>query len=106
LWIVLIGARAAFSYGAAHWFTAKLVAWAVANQVTAAAIADGLIFMAVVMVLVRTIGLGVRASRLPAPAPAAQQASAGRQRARRPGGCGPPGRARARCSRPEPVVAG
>ena len=75
LWIVIVGARAAFSYGAAHWFTAQIVSWAVANKVTEAAITDGLIFMAVVMVLVRTIGLGARASRLPAgtgtPAPAA-----------------------------------
>lgn len=74
LWIVIVGARAAFSYGAAHWFTAQIVSWAVANKVTEAAITDGLIFMAVVMVLVRTIGLGARASRLPAgtgtPAPA------------------------------------
>lgn len=65
LWIIVIGARAAFSYGAAHWFTAQLVAWAVANQVTAAAITDGLIFMAVAMVAVRAIALGIRASRLP-----------------------------------------
>jgi hypothetical protein len=34
--------------------------------VTAAAITDGLIFMAIVMVLVRTLALGIRASRLPA----------------------------------------
>jgi hypothetical protein len=52
--------------GAGHWFEAPLVSWAIANQVTAAAITDGLIFMAIGMVLVRTIGLGVRASRLPA----------------------------------------
>jgi hypothetical protein len=73
LWIVIIGARAAFSYGSGHWFHAQLVSWAVANQVTVAAITDGLIFMAVVMVLVRTIGLGMRASRL-APAPVPQNA--------------------------------
>jgi hypothetical protein len=66
LWIVVIGARAAFAYGAAYWFTADLVAWAVAHQVSAAAITDGLIFMALTMVIVRTLGLGVRASRLPA----------------------------------------
>ena len=65
LWTVIIGARAAFSYGAVHWFQAPLVSWAIANQVSVAAITDALIFMAVAMVLVRTVGLGVRASRLP-----------------------------------------
>jgi hypothetical protein len=75
-WTVIIGARAAFSYGAAHWFTGSIVAWAVANQVSEAAITDGLIFMAIVMVIARTAGLAVRASRLPAPAlaPAGQTA--------------------------------
>lgn len=68
LWIVVIGARAAFSYGAAHWFTGSLVSWAVANQVSQAAITDGLIFMAVAMVIIRTAGIGARASRLPRPA--------------------------------------
>ncbi len=74
LWIVVVGARAAFSYGSVHWFEVPLVSWAIANQVSVAAITDGLIFMAVAMVLVRTLGLGVRASRLPAPALAAQSA--------------------------------
>lgn len=74
LWIAVVGARAAFSYGSAHWFRAQLVSWAIANQVTVAAVTDGLIFMAVVMLLVRTIGLGIRASRLPAPALAPQDA--------------------------------
>jgi hypothetical protein len=74
LWTVIIGARAAFSYGAAHWFKASVASWAIANQVTEAAITDGLIFMALAMVLVRTAGLGIRASRLPAPALAVQSA--------------------------------
>ena len=74
LWIVIIGARAAFSYGTAHWFKAPLVSWCIANQVSSAAITDGLIFMALAMVLVRTAGLGIRASRLPAPALAVQSA--------------------------------
>jgi len=73
LWVIVVGARAAFSYGSAHWFTHSLVSWAIANQVSEAAITDGLIFMAVAMVLVRTLGLGVRASRLPAPAALAPQ---------------------------------
>jgi hypothetical protein len=72
LWTVVIGARAAFSYGAEHWFQGPLVSWAIAHQVSLAALTDGLIFMAVVMVLVRTIGLGVRASHVPTDALAPQ----------------------------------
>ena len=64
LWTLVIGARAAFSYGAAHWFPAQLTAWCMAHQVTGGAITDGLIFMAVAMVLTRTIGLGARAAAL------------------------------------------
>jgi hypothetical protein len=64
-WTVVVAARAAFSWGAAHWFTHSIVAWAVANQVSQAALTDGLVFMAIVMIIVRTAGLGVRASRLP-----------------------------------------
>jgi hypothetical protein len=73
-WTIIIGARAAFSYGTAHWFTNSIVAWAVANRVSEAAITDGLIFMAIVMIIVRTAGLAARASRLPSPvlAPAGQ----------------------------------
>jgi hypothetical protein len=66
LWTVIIAARAAFSYGAGHWFQTPLVTWAIANHVTEAAITDGLIFMAITMVLLRTLSLRVRASRLPA----------------------------------------
>jgi hypothetical protein len=73
LWTVVVGARAAFSYGSAHWFQHSIVSWAIANQVTEAAITDGLIFMALAMVLVRTLGLRVRASRLPDQAPMALQ---------------------------------
>ncbi len=75
-WTVIIGARAIFSWGAAHWFTGSLVAWCITHQVSQAAITDGLIFMAIVMVLVRTGGLGVRASRLPSPALGMQDAVA------------------------------
>lgn len=62
LWTLVIGARAAFSYGTVHWFPAQLGAWCLVHQVTGAAITDGLIFMAVAMVLTRTFGLGIRAA--------------------------------------------
>jgi len=65
-WTVIVGARTAFSYGSVHWFNGPLVSWGIANHVTVAALTDALIFMAVMMVLVRTVGLRVRASRLPA----------------------------------------
>jgi hypothetical protein len=64
VWIVVVGARAAFSYGATNWFPTQLDQWAFAHQVTGSAITDGLIFMALAMVLVRTASLGTRARRL------------------------------------------
>jgi hypothetical protein len=72
LWALVIAARAAFSYGSAHWFTAQIVTWRAQNGIAEAAIVDGLIFMAIAMVLIRTASLGVRASRLPAQAAARQ----------------------------------
>ena len=79
-WTLVVGARAAFSYGAAHWFTNSIVAWCIASQVPEAAVTDGLIFMALAMIVVRTAGLRVRAARLPeataAPAARPQPAAA------------------------------
>ena len=78
LWVVIIGVRAAFSYGATHWFPTQLANWCQAHQVTAAAITDGLIFMAVAMLLTRTLGLAFRAATLAqsasAPAPVSRSA--------------------------------
>jgi len=65
LWIVVIGARTAFSYGSAHWFPTQLAQWCQSHQVTGAAITNGLIFMAVAMLLARTAGLAARAAALP-----------------------------------------
>jgi hypothetical protein len=61
LWAVVIGARAAFSYGSTHWFSHSLTTWMTQHSVTSAAITDALIFMAVAMLLTRTIGLAIRA---------------------------------------------
>jgi hypothetical protein len=71
VWTLIVAARAAFSIGATHWFPAQLAQWCATHQVTGAAITDGLIFMAIAMVLVRTAGLAVGARRLPSVSPAA-----------------------------------
>lgn len=65
VWTGVIGARALFSYGASHWFTPQLGGWLTANSIPAAAITDGLIFMAVAMILTRALGLAVRALAVP-----------------------------------------
>jgi hypothetical protein len=77
LWTLVIGARAAFSYGAAHWFPAQLDQWCLVHHVTGDAITDGLIFMAVAMILTRTAGLAARAAALPAAAAAGVPAATG-----------------------------
>ena len=68
LWTAVIGARAAFSYGSIHWFGPQLGRWMANHSVTSSAITDGLIFMAVGMLLTRVITMGLRAKKLPAPA--------------------------------------
>ena len=65
-WTLIVGARAAFSYGAVNWFSSPLTTWAITHQVSQAAITDGLIFMALTIVAVRTLTLAARAARLPA----------------------------------------
>jgi len=65
VWTLIVAARAAFSVGATHWFPAQLAQWCATHQVTGAAITDGLIFMAIAMVLVRTVGVAARATRVP-----------------------------------------
>jgi hypothetical protein len=71
LWITVIGARAAFSYGSQNWFGPQLGHWMASHQVTTDAITDSLLLMAVAMTLARTVALATRASathRLPAAA--------------------------------------
>jgi hypothetical protein len=65
VWVTVIGARAVFSYGANHWFQSDLGSWLTSNGIPVAAITDGLIFMAVAMLLTRTLGLAIRARSLP-----------------------------------------
>jgi hypothetical protein len=64
LWIVVIGARTAFSYGSVHWFGSQLDHWMAQHAVTSAALTDALLFMAIAMVVTRTAGLALRARHL------------------------------------------
>jgi hypothetical protein len=65
LWIAVIGTRALFTYGSSNWFGPQLDHWMIRNSVTGDAITDGLIFMAVAMILTRTIAMANRARHLP-----------------------------------------
>ena len=62
LWVGVIGARAAFSYGSEHWFSAQLGHWMLRHDVTVDAITDSLLMMAVAMTLTRTLTLAGRAA--------------------------------------------
>jgi hypothetical protein len=71
VWTLVIGARAAFSYGSYHWFSSPLTNWMTDHRVTGDMITNSLILMAVAMVLTRTIGMGARAAALTHEAPTA-----------------------------------
>src|SRR5262249_21004491 len=71
-WTVIAGARALFSYGSVHWWPTHLVQWGIATHVTADALTDALIFMAIAMLVTRTIGIWVRAASLPGAAEGTQ----------------------------------
>lgn len=73
LWTAVIAARATFSYGAVHWFPTQLVTWGIAHRVGINALTDSLVFMAIAMLVTRTLGLAARAARLAAPVPQTTQ---------------------------------
>jgi hypothetical protein len=108
LWVVIIGARSAFSYGSAHWFGPQLGTWMADHHVVSAAITDTLLLMALGMLLTRTLGLAARAHALPPhrdprPRPRPGQSVRSSGHAQRPcasgqHGCPAPGRHRVSAS--------
>jgi hypothetical protein len=53
-WILVIGARILFSYGAYNWYGPALGHWMFSNQITVDGLTDGLIFLALAMALSRS----------------------------------------------------
>jgi hypothetical protein len=66
IWVLVSGARLFFDYGSNHLFTAPLVSFGIAHQISLAALTDSLIFFSLAMLLARTGALAVRARRAPA----------------------------------------
>ncbi len=54
-WIIVIGARMMFTYGANHWYNHALGTWLFTNHITADGLTDGLIVLAIGMVLARVV---------------------------------------------------
>jgi hypothetical protein len=60
IWIATVSARLAFIYGTGHWFSTSLDSWMLAHHITADALTNGLILMALAMTAARTLSLLAR----------------------------------------------
>ena len=63
-WVLVIGARLLFTYGANHWYTTQLGHWLLTNGISVDAVTDALIFMAVAMAVTRTVRLAFGRSQV------------------------------------------
>jgi hypothetical protein len=73
LWVVVIGGRMLFAYGAEHWFAAGMTTFSIDHRITGAnAWTAAFVLMALAMVLTRVVLGGARALSVPRrPAPVA-----------------------------------
>jgi hypothetical protein len=61
LWTVALVARLGFAYGSTHWFKSDLASFSVQHQVPASAYATAFVLWVLVMIVIRTLGVVVRA---------------------------------------------
>ena len=54
-WIIVIGARLMFTYGANHWYNHAPSRWLLTNRITVDGLTDGLILLAIGMVFARVV---------------------------------------------------
>ncbi len=59
-WVLVFAARLVFIYGTQHWFSRPLGQFLIAHQLSAAALTDALLFMAIAMALARSALLALR----------------------------------------------
>jgi hypothetical protein len=72
LWVVVVGGRMLFAYGAEHWYGPAIVRFSEAHQFTGSgAYAAAFVLMALAMVVTRVLVTGTQAARLTAHLPAA-----------------------------------
>lgn len=64
VWVAVVAARGAFSYGASHLYPDQLLRWLGDNHIPGPALTDALVFMAITMLLTRTLGLARLARRV------------------------------------------
>lgn len=74
VWVVIVGGRTLFGYGATHWWRDTVRTFSVHYQITPTAYTSAFVLMALAMVVGRLAVIGLQAARLlhgPAAAPAA-----------------------------------
>ena len=66
LWTVALVARLGFAFGSTHWFKSDLASFSIQHRVPSSTYAAGFVLWVMVMILIRTIGVVVRARRIDA----------------------------------------
>jgi hypothetical protein len=64
LWTIALVARLGFAYGSTHWFKSDLASFSVQHHVPAETYATAFVLWVLLMILIRTIGVVVRARRV------------------------------------------